>query len=84
MIAQLGYKNMIMRAYLRHISLSLEARIKRMDPEDYFRIPGPGREGATLQAMVVFDKMETHSERLQKEKRNTGEDTDFSPDVQFV
>jgi hypothetical protein len=81
MIAQLGYKNIIMRAYIRHISLSLEARIKRKDPEDYFRIPGPGREGAILKAKIVFEKMEIRDEILKREKRNIGEDIDFISNI---
>jgi hypothetical protein len=84
MIAQLGFRNTVMRAYIRHISISLEARLKRMDPEDYFRIPGPGREGAMLKATVVFDDVEAGGKKLKRVKRNTGEDTDLVPDVQFA
>jgi hypothetical protein len=55
-----------------------------MDPEDYFRIPGPGREGATLKATVVFDDVEAGGKKLKRVKINTGEDTDLVPDVQFA
>jgi hypothetical protein len=85
-IAQLGFKEFtfIRAAYIRHISLSLEVRIKRMDVEDYFQIPGPGREGATLHAKVTFDKKETGGEKLKREKKNTGEDTNLVPTVKFA
>jgi len=81
LVAVLGFKNTVMGLYLRHISLSLEARIKRMEPEDYFRIPGPGREGATLKATLRFYDQKTTGETLKKEMRNIGEDTDLTPEL---
>lgn len=74
LIAKFGLKNTLTRVYIRHISLDLEARIKRMKPEDYFRIPGPFREGATLEATVSFKEVEINSGELKQEKPNTGEE----------
>jgi len=82
LLAVLGLKNtVLMRLYLRHISLSLEARIKRMEPEDYFRIPGPGREGATLKATVGFYDRKTIRETLREEMGNNGEDTNLTTEL---
>jgi hypothetical protein len=78
-VAKLGFRKTFRRLYIRHISLSLEARIKRIKPEDYFRIPGLGREGATLKATVRFCDGKTTDETLRKETRNIGEDTDLTP-----
>ena len=51
-------KENMMKTCIRHISLRLEARIKRADPEDYFRLPAPEKKGVHLKADVKFDDLD--------------------------
>jgi hypothetical protein len=49
------FRNML-RSNIRHIRVSLEARIKRGTPEDYFQFPAPGKEGIVLPEFdIEFD-----------------------------
>lgn len=75
--AVLGFKNAMFSVYIRHIKLCLEARIKRMEPEDYYRIPGSLRQGAVLCANLVFDQVKTEEEKIRGEERTIGVETDL-------
>ena len=46
------------RSSIRHISLRLEARIKRGDPEDYFVLPGSNKQGGSISFDVEFQDRE--------------------------
>ena len=46
------------RSSIRHISLRLEARIKRGDPEDYFALPGSNKRGGSINFDVEFQERE--------------------------
>ena len=47
-----------LRSCIRHISVRLEARIKRGEGEDYFQLPAPNKKGAILEVTVEFDDVE--------------------------
>jgi hypothetical protein len=46
------------RSHIRHISLRLEARVKRADPEDYFALPGANKQGGLITFDVEFQEGE--------------------------
>jgi len=48
----------IRHAPVRHISLRLEARIKRSGHGDYYEIPSPDKEGAILEVNTEFGGVE--------------------------
>jgi hypothetical protein len=50
--------NIFRSTLIRHISVILEARVKRSVPEDYYKLPAPNKLGAVLQAHVTFEDKE--------------------------
>jgi hypothetical protein len=49
-------KKTLWSSYIRHISVRLEAHVKRTEPHDFFIIPALNKSGAHLKADVEFAK----------------------------